>query len=224
MSADGPGLFDDDTAVDVRSEFTELLARIRDPVAATNALLSGWNNFIARQEDAAVFWLSLAAVQWRLSCLQADVLQRALEVIDSGADLRAWSGRPEAPKRAAVLRRLREQLISPPREPRIPRPKRRKEPPRVVIESPNGALVAEAYQMGETGSPMTSTVVMIHRAGRGTSPIQVECPLSEVEIAWADESTLRVRYPRHARTYHRHAEVLVADQRTCVEYDRRDIE
>jgi hypothetical protein len=93
-----------------------------------------------------------------------------------------------------------------------------------VIESPGGALVAEAYQMGKTGSPTMSTVVMIHHAGTGTSPIQVECALSEVEIAWPDESTLRVRYPRHARTYHRYADVTVESRTIRVEYERRDAE
>jgi hypothetical protein len=224
MSADGPGLFDDDTAVDVRGEFTELLAKIRDPVAATREFLEGWKDFIARPSDATVFWLSLAAVQWRLGCLQADVQQHALDVIDSGADLRLWAGRLEATKRASVLRRLRGQLVSPPRELRLPSPKRRKAPPRLVIESPGGALVAEAYQMGKTGSPTMSTVVMIHHAGTGTSPIQVECALSEVEIAWPDESTLRVRYPRHARTYHRYADVTVESRTIRVEYERRDAE
>jgi hypothetical protein len=74
-----------------------------------------------------VVWLALAVSQWRTGRLLPDVRARAIEVIDNGADLHRWgSADPKTRRaRAQVLAKTRDQLLSPPPEPkRIPRTRR----------------------------------------------------------------------------------------------------
>src|SRR5262245_16853392 len=124
MSVDGPGLFEDDTAHDVREEFTRLLAETRDVVTATDKLLARWGDSLQRPDDGAVFWLALAATQWRYGCLQSDVSARAVEIIDSGTDLVRWRNSPDESRRAAVLTRLKRQLARPLPVSKLPRLKK----------------------------------------------------------------------------------------------------
>jgi hypothetical protein len=57
------------------------------------------------------------ASQWKCGRLLEQVKEKALHIIDSGADLKRWSGDS---KRRAVLEKTRAQLLSPqPRPPRI---------------------------------------------------------------------------------------------------------
>lgn len=63
MSADGPGLFADDTAHDVRADFTDLLSESRDADRATNELIARWAEFLSAAHQGDVFWLALAATQ-----------------------------------------------------------------------------------------------------------------------------------------------------------------
>jgi hypothetical protein len=81
-------------------------------------------------EDSGVVWLALAVSQWRTGRIVGDVLSRAIEIINSGADLRRWEQQPKLRQaRARVLEKTREQLMSQPPEPRrIPRPHRSETP------------------------------------------------------------------------------------------------
>jgi hypothetical protein len=73
-----------------------------------------------------VFWLALAATQWKLGRLVDSVRNRAIEMIDSGSDLRRWEDNPPSTieQRQKHLAKLRVQLLA-------PQPKRRKLKPRV---------------------------------------------------------------------------------------------
>ncbi len=125
MGALGPKLFDDDCALDVRAEFRDLIGDGLTPRAATIEMVKSWS--ISRKEfpyEYTVFWLALAATQWRLGRLTPFTLRRALAIIDQGLGLDAWdSETPELQaKRRAVYRELRATLESPQPEPkRIPK-------------------------------------------------------------------------------------------------------
>ena len=114
MGAWGTALFSDDTACDVRDSYVDLVGDGLTGPEATKALLREWSDSLNDPDDSSVFWLVLAATQWRCGRLEGHVLQQALNVIDSGSDLARWkSSSTDFKKRKAVLEKLRAQLTSP---------------------------------------------------------------------------------------------------------------
>lgn len=124
MGAWGTGIFSDDTAADTRDAFVDLIAEGLTPEQATERLIAESDDTLHDDEDANVFWLALAATQWRLGRLMDSVRDRAIEIIDSGADLRRWqdSTKAEITQRKKHLAKLRERLLSPQPPPRKLRP------------------------------------------------------------------------------------------------------
>jgi hypothetical protein len=123
MGAWGTALFSDDTACDVRDSYIDLVGDGLSGPEATKALLREWSASLDDPDVSPVFWLALAATQWKCGRLESQVLQQALNVIDNGSDLAKWeSGSKDFKKRKAVLEKLRVQLTSPqPPEKRIPK-------------------------------------------------------------------------------------------------------
>lgn len=110
MSTTGVELFDDDLAGDVRDIYRRLLQdRVPDD-EASRRMIEDWSDLASDEEP--VFWLALAATQSDLGRLEEHVRQRALQVIDTGADLdlRRPAGDEWVTARAAVLDALRAQL------------------------------------------------------------------------------------------------------------------
>lgn len=66
-------------------------------------------------DEGPVFWLALAATQWKTGRLEDAVKAKALDIIDNdvGLHVREEAGAAQLRKRKAVLRTLREQLTSP---------------------------------------------------------------------------------------------------------------
>ncbi len=113
MGAWGTAIFSDDTAADVRERFRDLLGDGLSAEEATSRLLAEYASSLDDPNDGPSFWLGLAVTQWKCGRLQADVKMRALQAIDSGADLRRWSGNAKLVNtRRAVLVKTREQLLS----------------------------------------------------------------------------------------------------------------
>lgn len=114
MGAWGTGLFADDTAADVRETFRTHIGDGLTAEQATAALCDEWDSMLEVPDEASPFWLALASTQWSLGRLLPDVRVKALEILDSGADLARWQHDPKAAaKRQIVLGRLRTQLESP---------------------------------------------------------------------------------------------------------------
>jgi hypothetical protein len=87
MSVDGPGLFADDTAFDVRDEFREALTSGMSDDEATAKVLEEFSDDLDDVDTAPVVWLALAYTQSKLGRLDGQVRAKALDVIDSGADM-----------------------------------------------------------------------------------------------------------------------------------------
>jgi hypothetical protein len=122
MGAWGTALFSDDTACDVRDEYIDHLGDGLTGTEATERLLSKWASSLKDQDEAPVFWLALAATQWKHGRLESRVLRQALDVIDNESDLVKWKSTPDYRKRQAVLERLRSTLLSPqPPEKQVPK-------------------------------------------------------------------------------------------------------
>lgn len=126
MGTWGVAIFSDDLASDVRDDYREHLADGRSGPEATDLVLVDKVEELADGEAAPIVWLALAAAQSRVGRLEDRVRDRAIQIIDTDADLPRWREDPRAlAKRQAALRRLRDELIGPQRPPRrIPKPVR----------------------------------------------------------------------------------------------------
>ncbi len=123
MGVWGPGVFSNDLAADVRSQYRELLEDQVPDLEATRRVIESYRSLDA--DEASVFWLALAAAQSRVGRLEESVKARAIEIIDSGRNLELWqAGDPGlVAKRQAALTKLRAQLTEPqPRRTTIRRP------------------------------------------------------------------------------------------------------
>jgi hypothetical protein len=120
MGVWGTAVFSDDLAADTRDAFTDYAAQGLDAAAATEKLIAESASSLEDADEAPVFWLALAATQWKLGRLIDSVRDRALQIIESGEDLRRWreSKRSTIEQRKKHLAKLREQLKSTPPKPR----------------------------------------------------------------------------------------------------------
>jgi hypothetical protein len=164
MGAWGTALFSDDSASDVRESYTDLVGDGLTGPEATKALLRERAASLNDPDESPVFWLALAAIQWRCGRLEPHVMQRALNVIDSGSDLARWeSGSTDFKKRKVVLEKLRLQLTSPqPPEKRIPK--------RFRDSNEWGVGDLVAYRM-QSGRFVILRTIGHHSDMGGTSPI-----------------------------------------------------
>ena len=121
MGAWETAVFSDDTACDVRDNYVDLIGDGLSGVEATKKLLREWTRSLDDPDEGPVFWLALAATQWKNGRLEDLVQQRALNIIGSGTDLTRWDANSrDYKKRQMVLEKLRAQLTSPqPSETRV---------------------------------------------------------------------------------------------------------
>jgi len=123
MGTWGAGLFSDDTALDVRNSYRDCLADGLEGPSATDKVLAEFRDSLDDPDDGPPFWLALAATQRRYGRLEQRVRDRALAIIDNGADLARFAENPRLQRtRSQVLKKLRDQLCSPQRPPVKVRP------------------------------------------------------------------------------------------------------
>lgn len=116
MGTFGTAIFSDDFACDIRDEFKALIGDGMTSEEATKYLLASNLDSSTNEDEASVFWLSLAAIQWKNGRLLEYVKQKAIEVIESGSDLKRWElegDKKLVGKRQKELIKLKEQLMSP---------------------------------------------------------------------------------------------------------------
>ena len=124
MGVWGPSLFSDDVACDVRDYYRELLEDGVEDGAATGQTVEKFRSYLDDSDGVAL--LALAVTQSKLGRLDSAIRDRALAVLDRGADLEAWEhDNPKlVPRRRAVLEKARAQLTGPqPRRRRVRPPK-----------------------------------------------------------------------------------------------------
>jgi Domain of unknown function (DUF4259) len=121
----GTGLFSDDVACDIRDHYRQLLEDSVEDSAATRLTLETFERYLEEPDGVAL--IAFAVTQSKLGRLEPDVRDRALAIIDAGADLAGWEEEnPKLlPKRRAVLEKARAQLTGPqPARRRLRPPKR----------------------------------------------------------------------------------------------------
>jgi hypothetical protein len=113
MGAWGPGLFSDDLACDIRDEYRELIGDGLPGPEATDRLLMTFADERLDRDSGPVFWLALAATQWKCGRLEERVKTKALEIIETETDLHRWENDSKlAKKRKIVLEKLHTRLLS----------------------------------------------------------------------------------------------------------------
>jgi hypothetical protein len=121
----GTGLFSDDVACDVRDHYRQLLEDGIEDSAATQRTLEKFRAYVEEPDGIAL--LALAVTQSTLGRLDTVIRDRALAVLDRGADLETWEREnPKLlPRRRKTLEKTRAQLSGqqPPRK-RVRPPKR----------------------------------------------------------------------------------------------------
>lgn len=119
MGAWGVGLFQDDTACEVRDAFVDLIADGFSDEEATAELVRQWGTPGFDPDEYSIFWIALAATQFSNGRLVADVRQRAIDIIDAGEEPQRFFDQPKlCSKRQSVLRDLKARLLGPQRKPR----------------------------------------------------------------------------------------------------------
>ncbi len=195
MGVWGSGLFQDDTACDIRDDYGRYLGDSLSASEAKERILAEYESSLADPHDAGVVWLALASAQWRHGQMDADTLERALQIVDSGSDLERWKpGTPDFAKRKRVLEKLRLQITA-------PQPAARKVRKQVLAtcDWPVGAVIA--YRL-ISGNLVILRVIGFHTDKGGTSPV---CEL----LDWAgteppSEETLRSTKVKESNPEDRH--------------------
>lgn len=119
MGTWGTGIFSNDTASDIRDEYQMYLQLQMSDEDAEQLVLEAYKDYLGT-EDEPIFWIALAACQWKKGRLSPRVKAAALQAIDTGADLELWEkDSADYRKRVHALHSLKEQLLSPmpPRRP-----------------------------------------------------------------------------------------------------------
>lgn len=107
----GPGIFDDDVALDVRGDFQEVLDRGGAPDAAADQVLANYQDSLDDIDDVPVVILALAALLLDCGIKAHRVLQEARRVIGTAAGLERWEDDPKLlTERQAVYHEMADRL------------------------------------------------------------------------------------------------------------------
>lgn len=227
MGTSSTALFSDDIACDVRDEFVEQLSIGVSPADATQSIVRSWSVAINDVDDGPVFWMALAATQWKYGCLVHGIQSKAIEIIDRGLDLQRWEGAALG-RRRAVLSSLKDKLLSP--QPALRRPPRRKQ---IVVQStkvlsPDERALATAYELGKSPNPdgprMQVLIEMEASGSRGGGGVFVaDCEYTEVVLKWLDSETLQISYPNSAAVTAKQPSLFYYGRTISIAYEARSV-
>jgi hypothetical protein len=159
VGAWGPGVYQNDDALDLRDDWRGLVGAGFDPKDIGGRLIAKLG--LGDDDDHSPSWLALADLLWRSGRLPSDVRRRALRIIRDGVDLRRWEdGHRRARERA--LEQLEKRLLSPMPPPAPIRP-------RHPCDWKRGELIV--WRMADDGSAVLRVVGFDRKWGGGGSPV-----------------------------------------------------
>ena len=108
------GIFDNDVAQDIKEEYIGLLKRGMNSTEATKMVVFRNQDIIDDVDEAPVFWLALADVQWEYGILENAVKNTALNYLNSDDFFEQCKcvNSKIATKRKEALLSLKEKLLS----------------------------------------------------------------------------------------------------------------
>lgn len=177
MGVWGTSLFSDDLACDLRDHYRELLEDGIEDGAATRTILEKFRAYLEEPDGIAL--LAFAVTQSKLGRLDPDIRDRALAVLDGGADLEVWEREnPKLlPKRRAVLEKARAQLTGP--QP----PRRRLRPPKRIS---SGLVAGDVLAFALPRRVALLRVVRVRPHRLGESPVLEEMDFTGSEVPSPD--------------------------------------
>ena len=110
MGAWGAGLYENDTALDVKDEFEKLFNDGKGVQEITDGLTAEFESIMDCADEAPLFWLALADTQWKFGVLLPDVKENALRWIDELKSQAADT--PDEAKQRKALENLQAKLQS----------------------------------------------------------------------------------------------------------------
>lgn len=173
----GTGLFSDDLACDIRDHYRQLLEDGAEDGDATRLTLEKFHAYLAEAGSAAL--VAFAVTQSKLGRLEYDVRDRALAIIDAGADLAVWEREnPKLlPKRRVVLEKARAQLTG-------PQPARRRlRPPK---RTSCGLAAGDILALAVLRRVALLRVVRVHTHRLGETPVLEELEFDGSEVPTRD--------------------------------------
>jgi hypothetical protein len=173
----GTGLFSDDEACDVRDHYRELLEDGVEDAAATQLTVERFRAYLEESDGVAL--LAFAVTQSKLGRLDPDIRDRALAVLDRGADLEVWErDNPKLlPKRRAMLEKARAQLTG-----QQPLRRRLRPPKRISSGLAAGDVLALALPRRVT----LLRVVRVRSHRLGETPVLEELDFEGTEVPSRD--------------------------------------
>jgi len=173
----GAGLFSDDVACDIRDHYRQLLEDGTEDGAATRLTFEKFGPYL--EESDSITLIALAVTQSKLGRLESDVRNRALAVIDAGADLAVWEREnPKLlPKRRAVFEKARAQLTG-------PQPARRRLRP--LKRELCGLVAGDVLALALPRRVALLRVVRVHSHRLGETPVLEELDFDGSEVPTCD--------------------------------------
>ena len=116
MGAWGTGLYQDDTAIDIRDTIKNELKLGKSLSTIISQLKSSYEiGEYENNDEEPVFWCALADTLWKLGRLDNETKNIALNWIEKGGDIKRWEYEDSklAYKRKQVFLKLKDKLISP---------------------------------------------------------------------------------------------------------------
>jgi hypothetical protein len=174
----GTGLFSDDVACDVRDHYRQLLEDGVEDGDAARLTLEQFREYLEDSEGVAL--LAFAVTQSKLGRLDPDIRDRALAVIDRGADLETWEhDNPKLlPRRRAMLEKVRAQLTG--QQP----PRKRLRPPKRIS---SGLAAGEVLALALSRRVVLLRVVRVRSHRLGETPVLEELNFEGTEVPARDE-------------------------------------
>ena len=218
----------------MRDQYRQLLEDGAEDDAATRLTLEKFEPYLEESDSIAL--IAFAVTQSKLGRLEPDVRDRALAIIDAGADLAVWEREnPKLlPKRRAVLEKARAQLTGPqPARRRLRPPKRKLSgltagdvlalalPRRVALLR---VVRVHAHRLGETpvleeldfdGSEVPARDALERLGPRVKDPITFMHPLSSVRVSPHSSTRISIGSMLVFRRYRRLAVAPATSRRRC---------
>ena len=122
MGAWGAGLYENDTALDVKDEFEKLFNDGKSVQEITDGLTEEYESIMDCADEAPLFWLALADTQWKFGVLLPKVKENALRWIN---ELKSQTADTlDGTKQKKSLENLQAKLLSP--LPSVKKPKKKR--------------------------------------------------------------------------------------------------
>lgn len=122
MGAWGAGLYENDTALDVKDEFEKLFNDGKSVQEITDGLTAEFESIMDCTDEAPLFWLALADTQWTFGVLLPKIKENALRWINELKSQTADT--PDRARQGKALDDLQTKLLSP--LPPVKKPKKKR--------------------------------------------------------------------------------------------------